>query len=556
MKLYQRLGAAVRRFFAAVTGSSTLSDAQQWLVDWVRGSTESDAGVSVNDTTSMGLAAVWYSVNRIAGDVGLLPLIEYKRTPGENRDNRQRAKDQAAYSVVKTSPNGEMTASVFKETLTAHALLRGNGYAYIERQQATGKLLGLIPLPHNTTFPYKVYEGDSWRGQLWYKTTFHLPSGKSITKVFRPEDVLHIRGLGWDGLIGHSIVTLARQSFGLTMAAEKHGARYFKNSARPGVILEAPPGAFKSEEQARQFLADWDGHHSGVDNATKTGLLLEGVKANVVSLSNEDSQWLESRKFQRVEVALWFGLEYITGDDSSVSYNSLEQKALAYLQSTLQRWLVRWQEECDLKLLTEKQKSSGSHYFEFLTAAMLRGSTLDRYKAYEIGRRNEWLSADDVRELENLNERPDGEGNEYKNPNVKSIASGKSEMDEADHSTSPLQSGLSIRALVRSRLEALYADERRKVLNAASRSKAFGAWADRFYKKWSNEVYATFAELGGSAELAKAEIERSQNEILEAMARARRGDLPNVLENVTAQWLDRPAKVTDQILRQPADMAA
>lgn len=549
-------------FFAALGGSSGLADPQQWLVDWVRETGGTDSGINVNDEKAMMLAAVWYSVNRIAGDVGQLPLILYERTPGVNHENRSRAKKEAAYGVVKKQPNENMTASVLKETLMLHVLLRGNGFAYIDRQRNTGKLLGLIPLPIASTFAFKIYdEKEDWRGVLWYKTTFMNIDGRMITKVFRPEEVFHLKGLSWDGLTGMSVIALARQCLGLGLAAEKHGARFFKNEARPGLILEAPPGAFADEQQAKQFLQDFDSYHGGLDNAQKTGLLLEGIKANTVSMSNEDSQWLESRKFQRVEVALWFGLEYITGDDSSVSYNSLEQKQLAYLQSTLQRWLNRWQEESDAKLLTERQKEKDSHYFEFLTAAILRGSLADRYKAYEVGIRNEWLSADDVREMENMNERPDGKGGTYANPNVKSIPAGGPQpiSDESNPDGSPVTNTagvLSVRALVRSRLEALYSEERRKVLNAASRSKAFVAWANRFYASWGEELTRTFAEVGASPELARAELQRSQTDVLEAAAQAKPGELRDVVENMTIRWSDRPARVTDQILRQPVQQAA
>lgn len=552
-----RIARAWRLFLATLADPTGLERPRQWLVDWVRGDLESAAGEAVTPETSLALAAVWYAVNRIAGDVGQLPLLLYERTPGVNRDNRDRAKAEPAYNIMRKRPNEDMTASVFRETLTAHALLRGNGYGYIDRHPMTGRLRGVWPLPLDSTFPFRVFSEDreDWRGELWYKTTVYDASGRRVSFVSRPEEIFHLRGLAWDGLQGHSVIRQARQSFGLALAAERHGARFFSNAAQPGLILEAPPDVLRTPEEREQFLAEWKKQHQGADAAHKTSLLAGGIKANVISITNEDSQWLESRKFQRVEVALWFGLEYITGDDSSVSYNSLEQKGLAYLQGTLQRWLTRWQEECDAKLLTEKQKEQDSHYFEFLTAALLKGSLLDRYRAYEIGRRNEWLSADDVRELENLNERPDGNGNEYINPNVR--AAPQSGGDGVDQAPQPgAAAPLSPRALVRSRLEALYGEERRRVLRASRQSKAFLSWADRFYREWGLTFAATLAELGATQEMIDREVGRSQADILEAAARAKPGGLAAAVETATADWSERPARLTDAILRHTSRDAA
>ncbi len=414
----------------------------------------------------------------------------------------------------------------------------------------------MIWLDPASTFPFKVYADgkEDWKGELWYKTIVHKLNGGVTSLILRPDEVFHLRGLGWDGLTGYSVISLARQSFGLAIAAEKHGARFFKNNARPGIVLEAPPGVFEDEQQAKTFLKEFNDAHANTDNAHKTGLLREGIQAKPLTVSNEDSQWLESRTFQRVEVALWFGLEYITGDDSSVSYNSLEQKAAAYLQSTLQRWLVRWQEEAQRKLLTERQKQNETHYFEFLTAALLRGALADRYKAYEVGIRNEWLSPNDVREMENLNERPDGGGNDYANPNVKSAAAAGGEPPPLEP---PPQDALTVRRLVSARMRRLCDIERQRVANAARHSKAFMAWADSFYQTWAATLGAAVTEAGGDPEIATRDIERSSRELLAAVQAADAGGLAEAVDNVLMGWADKAAKLTDQILRhQKPQLAA
>ena len=366
---------------------------------------ETDSGIRVDSERALTLSWVWQAVNIIANDVGKLPLILYDR---RNPDNRERAIAHPAYNIVKRRPNKFMSAKNFRATLTAHALLRGNGLALIVRD-GRGVPLELLPLNPNST---RIdFDGST----PVYFTRFGTNREENRLAA---ADVLHIKGLGFDGHWGYDVITLARNSFGLGLAAEKHGARQYKNNARPSVVLETD-GAIE-KEQAEQILAGWNDMHQGVNNAHKTALLSGGMKANAISMSNENAQWIESRKFQRADVASWFCLPpHKLGDSEKASYNSLEQENRSYIDNTLTNWLSAWEDECNEKLLGLNARLSDSHSFEFLTASLLRADLKTRYESYSIGIANEYLNPNEVRRLENMPARTDDDGDSFRNPNTR-----------------------------------------------------------------------------------------------------------------------------------------
>lgn len=382
--------------------AATYRNPEPWLMEFFGGA-ESDSGVRVGPQTALNFAPYFQAVQLISGDIGKIGLPLYKRT----KDGRERDRKHPAYRVLNYEFNDMMTADVGKQILQAHALSWGNGRGAIVRNNA-GDPIGIVPLLPDRT-KTKVIDGQVW----------HLAKIGDDTEetAFSDDNVLHIKGLGYDGLTGYSVATMARNSLGLVAAAEKHSSSLFRNRAVPGVVLECDGKV--DEPTAKKLLQDWDKRHSGVSNTATTGLLHSGIKAKEMGMSSTDSQLLETRKFQRVEIASWFNLPpHKLGDDSRISYNSLEQENLSYLNTCLLFWFIRWQQECRRKLLREHEKETDSHYFEFfvdLLAAVdfpAKVAALNTLVAATIFNPNE------AREKLNMNYRAGGD--KYENPNTNS----------------------------------------------------------------------------------------------------------------------------------------
>lgn len=312
------------------------------------GASKSVAGVRVTRKKALGYAAVWRAVNLISGDVGKLPLSVYRQIGR----NRELAKDHPAYRLLRRKPNDSMTAFVFKQTLQAHVLTEGNAYAYIDRDGA-GRPLQLLILDPTKVEPVRM------NGQLWY-----VYDGSQGKDKLPSADVLHIRGLGFDGLQGYPVLAYHNETLGVALAARDHSGAYFRNGAKPGGLLKHPG---KLTPQARTNMREsWERLHSGLRNAHKIAILEEGADYVSFNSNARDAQLLENREYDSREVANIFGVPtHKLGDPSKVAYNSLGQENQSYYDDTLARWLQLWAEECHDKLLSESEKASESHLIDF-----------------------------------------------------------------------------------------------------------------------------------------------------------------------------------------------
>jgi HK97 family phage portal protein len=353
-----------------------------------------DAGVSVTEANVLGYAAVWQAVTLIAGDVGSLPLIFYKKLPS---GGKERYTSHPLYYMLHDSPNPEMSSMVFRETLQAHLLIWGNAYAEIERDRV-GRPVALWPLLPTQVRPFR--DGQVLR----YRVSSH--SGAPDV-ILEQRDMLHVPGLGFDGMVGYSVVHMGRQSFGLSGAAEKFGATFFGNGTTFGGALKHPKVlGDKAQKSLRESIT---AYHAGPDKAHRFLILEEGMDYVRFGIPPNEAQFLETRKFQIAEVARWFNLpvsKLREMDNSSVRAN-IEQEALDYVISTLRPWLVRWEQELKRKLISSLERNTQD--IEFNIAGLLRGDLPSRYSAYAVGRQWGWLSANEIRELENLNPIPDGD---------------------------------------------------------------------------------------------------------------------------------------------------
>lgn len=378
-------------YLAMTTPNSTsfgITDPRAW--DSYFGGRKSSAGMVVSRDTSLGYPAVWRAVNMIADDVAKLPLVTYRV---RNDGGKDKATDHPAYRLLKIKPNSEaMTPQCFKKTLTAHALLNRGGYAYIVRNGA-GDPIELIILDPDRTHP--VREND----RLWYVTT--EPGGQM--RRLLPENVLHIKGLSFDGLCGYTVVEKLQESLGLGLALQKYGSVFFKNNGRPGMVVEMPM-ALKDQEAVERFKRAWGESMEGLDNAHKVKLLEQGAKISQFQVKNEEAQFLQSREFEIRQIANIFGCPpHKLGDSSRVAYNSLEQENQSYLDGCLDPWLVNWEEEVEAKLLRTSEQESETHLIEFMRQALVRADLTARVNAYAVGIQNRWLLPNEARIKENMN---------------------------------------------------------------------------------------------------------------------------------------------------------
>ena len=359
----------------------------------------SSSGKSVNERTAMQMTAVYSCVRILAEAVAGLPVHLYRY----NEDGgKEKAIDHPLYRLLHDEPNPEMSSFVFRETLMTHLLLWGNAYAQIIRN-GKNEVIALYPLMPNKM----TVERDS-KGQLYYR--YNRGNDEAIkddqqTAILSPSDVLHIPGLGFDGLVGYSPIAMAKNSIGMAIACEEYGAKFFANGATPGGILEHP-GTVKDPQRVRD---SWNSAFGGSSNANKVAVLEEGMKYTPSSISPEQAQFLETRKFQINEIARIFRVPpHMVGDLEKSSFSNIEQQSLEFVQYTLDPWVIRWEQSIQRSLLSQEEKVS--YFVKFNLEGLLRGDYQSRMNGYAIGRQNGWMSANDIRELENLDLIPDEEG--------------------------------------------------------------------------------------------------------------------------------------------------
>ena len=459
--------------------NSTFRNPADWFWKSTMIGSRSDSGMVVNSDKAMTLAWVWQAVNTISNDIARLPVILYDK---RNPDDRVRATTHPGYSLLKRAPNPYMSPKTLLSVLMKNALLSGNGVAWIQRD-GRGAPIALYPLPPDNVTLEVVNNEPIYVVQFPYQD-----KSEKVALSFR--DVIHIKNLTNNGYWGYDTISYARNSIGLGLATEQHGNRFFKNNARPSVVLETDGTIDK--ERADNLLASWNAMHAGSNNAYKTALLSGGMKAKIMSINNDNAQWLDSRKFQRQEVASWFNIPpHKLGDSSKTSFSSLEAENRSYADMTLMNWIVEIEQQLDNKLLTARQRQRDQYNFEFLTAGLLRADLITRYQSYQIGISSEFLSPNEVRKLENMPSREGGDT--YQNPNTKS-SNVEVEEEVEDEVVEEVEedNGLenALRKLVDDRVTRMMRIENNKVVRASQKDENFVVWMDNFYQ----DLQTTFVE--------------------------------------------------------------
>jgi HK97 family phage portal protein len=360
-----------------------------------------NSGLSVSEFNAMENTAVSAAVRIISESVGSLPLPLYQQ---KKDGSKEKAIQHPLYYILNTAPNPYMTAMTFKELMTSYMLLWGNAYAEID-WGPDGTVRGLYPLRPDMTFPL-VLNGLN---EIYQNYPMVAPGTEGIvyrtiingTESYLPAyRVLHIPGLGFDGLRGHSLIQLHRDAVGLAKATEKYGNKYFGNGAKPGGVLEHPGSLSKPAQD--NLRSSWNLMHSGLDNAHRIAILEEGMTYKQIGLPPEDSQFLETRKFQVAEIARIFRvpLHMLAELDRSTN-NNIEHQGIEFVVHTLRSWLTRWEQSIGKSLLSISEQKK--YFAEYQIDALLRGDVKSRYEAYQIARQNGWMSANDIRKAENMN---------------------------------------------------------------------------------------------------------------------------------------------------------
>jgi HK97 family phage portal protein len=358
------------------------------------------SGKSVNEFTAMQTTAVYSCVRILSEAIASLPLNLYRY---KSDGGKERVYDHPLYHILHDEPNPEMTSFVFRETLMSHLLIWGNAYAQIIRDGA-GRVVALYPL-----LPDKMQVDRDEHGELYYlytKSSDENPNVKQYGQVrLSRYDVLHIPGLGFDGLVGYSPIAMAKNAVGISLACEEYGASFFANGANPSGVLEHP-GVLKDPAKVRD---SWNEVYRGSGNAHKIAVLEEGMKYTPISISPEEAQFLETRKFQIDEIARLYRIPpHMVGDLEKSSFSNIEQQSLEFVKYTLDPWVIRWEQSLMRSLFTPAEKQQ--YFIKLNVDGLQRGDYQSRMNGYATGRQNGWLSANDIRELEDLNPIPAEEG--------------------------------------------------------------------------------------------------------------------------------------------------
>lgn len=394
MALWDRLTAWLR---PRADFMSDLRHPTAWLTNWAQGG-KTLAGTYVSPDGAMALAAYYACLRAISEDVAKLPLITYRRLKPRGKE---RAPDHPLYMLLHDFPNPDMESMTFRETLTAHALAWGNGYAEIERD-SFGDAIALHPI-----HPSRVTPRRNDQGAIVYDVSgSELVIGGQWFNVvrLRAENMVHVRGLGAEGLGGYSVARLAAESLGVTLAAQNFGAAFFGNGAFLSGVLEHPGKL--SDMAAKHLRESWSEVYAGPANAGKPGILEEGMKWQQLGIPPEQGQFLETRQFQVIEVCRWFRVPpHKIQDLSGAKYANIEQQNLEYVTDTLMPWLTRWEQQLKRKLFGDDVE----YFAEHLVLGLLRGDQTARAAYYKTRFDLATLSPDDIRELENENPLPASE---------------------------------------------------------------------------------------------------------------------------------------------------
>lgn len=398
----------------------------------------SESGVRVNREIANTYSPWYRGINLVSRDCAKLPLYTYRRTPAqtsEGQEGKDRFKDHPAYPILRRKSNRLHTAFHFKLLMVSHAMSTGNGYAYITRRNDASLLPvdeggGLIPMDPNTTVPVRETmtsdAGEVVSDKLWYVTTI-----QGQQKKLDSDDVLHIKGMGFDGLTGYDVVKMANGTIGRGISQMRFANKYFANGAHLSVVLETP-GTMSTNDK-KLLLQSWNDMHQGLNASHRTAILTNGLKANQLANTARNAQLIEGEEFNIRLIANFLGIPpHKLGAKTGESYASKEQENLDYLFQALDFWLGNFEDECFDKLLTEQEKKDESVYMEFSREKLFEADLKTKAEYFRVALGGvPWAKQNEARSAFNMN--PVDGGDDIKVPlNV----AGNLEKDSEDNESS------------------------------------------------------------------------------------------------------------------------
>lgn len=518
--------------------SSTLANPASWLVDVLTGG-ESDTGAKVNWRSALGLSAAWACVNKISGIVGQMPLDLYAL-------NKDRTSEEdythPAGKLMRNPLEGDIGAFHFRYLLQNHALITGNGRAFIARN-GRGEPSAFVPLPADRTYTVTIYSKETDIRQKW-----HVVNTDDGERLPLPDyDVLHIYKFSWDGYNGVSPLELLRNPLGLGISGDKYAAKFYKQGGTPSFILEAPVGTFREQSKAEEFLRKFNEYHSGLDNAQRVGLLREGIQAKVLGINNRDAQMLENREFSVRDIMRVFGVHMVPGLQDSQSYNTLEQLNRAELLHCYGPWMKVWEQECGRKLLTERERTAETYYFMFDTWQLKQPDAAQEAEMLTKYVNGMIIESNEAREV--LGYAPHKDGSGLRNP-ATTAGTKPGEQPKTPDKPAPdtpddiPQDSLRV---VSAALKPLVNAEVRRVREMAGKARNFIDWCETYYTKHESRLGDAVTQLGGATWIASEYVSHSKYQLLEAAGACQKTELPERIAQTTAAWPARADELAAQI---------
>lgn len=387
------MGVISNLFKASGSTTSNLSNPERWLINLLGGN-QSKSGARVNINTALQVMAVYACVRLISETYASLPLSVYEKLDR----GRKKAENHPLYSVLHDIANPEMTSFEFRQTMMVNKLLTKGGIAEIVRNGA-GQIAQLWPIPSNRV--------SIQRDLVTKELLYFINDQRGDRPFLRANQVWHLKGMSLDGLNSFEPVALAREAFGLAIATEEFGSRFFSQGANAGGIAEYPG---KMDDVAfERYKASFNEAYQGLSNSNRVLFLEEGLKFHKIDTPPDASQFIETRKFQVNEVARFFNVPpHMIMDLERATFSNIEQQSIGFVVYTMRPWFVKTEQAIYKDLLTVAERKK--YFAKFNVDGLLRGDFKTRMEGYSFGRQNGWLSANDIRELEDMNPLPADQG--------------------------------------------------------------------------------------------------------------------------------------------------
>lgn len=494
--------------------------------------TRATSGAHVNAKSAMGYPPLWRAINLISSSVAGLPLDCFRR---DRKGGKKVDLRHPAQQLLDRKASPYMSAFMFRRTMTGLALLHGNAYASIDRQDGRPVAFSIWN-PQNTLV--RVVDGE-----IWYATYF----GATPVKV-PGRDMLHIRGLGPDGVVGYPILSLMAEALGLGLAAMEFGSKFFGNGSSMSGLLMIP-GHF-SEEKIRNTISAWNSMQAGLTNAHKVALIQDGVKFQQLTVNPEQAQFLQTREHEvRATVANITGVPpHMLGDSTRTSHNSLESEGQSYLDYTLQPWLKTWETECEDKLLTQQQQEQDTHFIEFNREALIQMTFKDKvegiYKQTEMG----LLDTNEGRRLLNYPELPESQNKRYHPANWVVVGQEQAvpSAQQPAQQPQPNQAQNLLQKMVTSSVTRALEIEGSRIIRLAGTSPNFINSMDEFYQTWTEN---SLPDLEAARTPISKHAEESKRELLAIAGTSTTHNLRENVCEVVATWQDRSESLITEIMK-------